>query len=680
MYSRSWSSRLFVLLLLLSLSLSPLKVLATSPYDITLPLGEINVVVVTDVHSWVGGHGFHEPNSTADYGTVISFVERLRERVAATSINNTTNHDVWFVMNGDWIDGTGLAMNGDPSKLIPILERMPYDAMNVGNHELYKNSVISKASETAGLIESFGHRYLSSNVVHNNSVDASPLGYTHRILSGKNARVLTMGFLFNMTNADDLVTVRPVEDVLHDDWFIQAVSDTDSYDAILILAHMDVRDPLCELLFQRIRQLAGSTMPIQFITGHTHRRDYHVWDEYSTSFEAGRYLDTVGFVSFPTKTTILENRKRQRKTVEELNQTSFAPINSTSATANPLFQHVFMDADPRALAQALGISTTELQTERGNEQSEFIHRIQKEMGLLEVIGCSKQHYLLNRSLYDSDSLWGYFQNIVVPHRFASPAVDSNVAILFGNGGWRYELYPGDVRLDDAIGVSPFNNSLYVWKKIPIPFILELNRTLTIHPDDVYPYLPEFVLAFSKPLDPKKQNYDQYNNINEVAHLVVDEFEADFVEEMLLQVINGTNYSLPSRALYENATTTSIWIDFFLENSHTCKQAKQLQPPHSSNPFWQSSPKTTKETPTGDDDWVATNANTVLIAVGTAVAITFVLGSMAVWQKGIRFHRLVTAREIATLQARREYEGFEDVDEHIMNYEDYPSNNTEGEFV
>jgi 2',3'-cyclic-nucleotide 2'-phosphodiesterase (5'-nucleotidase family) len=54
------------------------------------------------------------------------------------SFNNTVNactgSDLWFVVNGDWIDGTGLAMDGDPSYLIPILEKMPFDLLNVGNH------------------------------------------------------------------------------------------------------------------------------------------------------------------------------------------------------------------------------------------------------------------------------------------------------------------------------------------------------------------------------------------------------------------------------------------------------------------------------------------------------------------------------------------------------------------
>lgn len=93
-----------------------------------LPLGDINVLVVTDVHSWVGGHGDKEAPIDADYGDVLSFFRQLQYQLAG--------RDFFFVMNGDWIDGTGLAIDGDPSYLIPILEKMPWDAVTCGNHEL----------------------------------------------------------------------------------------------------------------------------------------------------------------------------------------------------------------------------------------------------------------------------------------------------------------------------------------------------------------------------------------------------------------------------------------------------------------------------------------------------------------------------------------------------------------
>jgi 2',3'-cyclic-nucleotide 2'-phosphodiesterase (5'-nucleotidase family) len=67
-----------------------------------LPWGDINVMVLTDVHSWIGGH-MHESDRNADYGDVLSFYERLKKHA------KKQGRDLWFVMNGDWIHGTGLA-------------------------------------------------------------------------------------------------------------------------------------------------------------------------------------------------------------------------------------------------------------------------------------------------------------------------------------------------------------------------------------------------------------------------------------------------------------------------------------------------------------------------------------------------------------------------------------------
>lgn len=72
-----------------------------SSADVLLPLGDLNVVVLTDVHSWVGGHGNKEPTLNADYGHVLSFYQRLKDHCMESG------RDVWLLNNGDWIDGTG---------------------------------------------------------------------------------------------------------------------------------------------------------------------------------------------------------------------------------------------------------------------------------------------------------------------------------------------------------------------------------------------------------------------------------------------------------------------------------------------------------------------------------------------------------------------------------------------
>jgi 2',3'-cyclic-nucleotide 2'-phosphodiesterase (5'-nucleotidase family) len=108
--------------------------------NVTLPLGDINVVVVTDVHSWVAGHARHEPTLDADYGDVLSFYLMLQALVEDDG--QAAPRDLFFVMNGDFVDGTGLS-SVPPEFLTPILQRMPWDAVNMGNHELYHNGEFS---------------------------------------------------------------------------------------------------------------------------------------------------------------------------------------------------------------------------------------------------------------------------------------------------------------------------------------------------------------------------------------------------------------------------------------------------------------------------------------------------------------------------------------------------------
>lgn len=74
-----------------------------------LPWGDVNVMVVTDVHSWIGGH-IHESEHNADYGDVLSFYEHLK------AYSQKHGYDLWFVNNGDWLHGTGTWVTGGRQK------------------------------------------------------------------------------------------------------------------------------------------------------------------------------------------------------------------------------------------------------------------------------------------------------------------------------------------------------------------------------------------------------------------------------------------------------------------------------------------------------------------------------------------------------------------------------------
>lgn len=652
----------YLLLLLLSLcvvqgSSAAAAVVAAQQQAVVvpdLPLGDINVVVVSDVHSWVGGHKNQDENS-ATYGDVISFVEHLKAYVASADSDGAAG-DVWFVMNGDWIDGTGLAMNGDPSRLIPLLEKMPYDAVNVGNHELYKDAVIECMTRTGGLVEWFGKKYLSSNVMRHaaaaegattaTATAEQPIGHRYRILRGKHANVLTFGFLYNMKNSAPSVTVQEVEAAVREDWFVTVVQNTDEYDAILVLAHMDVRDPLCQVILGAIRNITAAAahgtnaeVPVQFITGHTHVRDYQVFDPLSTSFEPGRYLDTVGFVSFPSIKTI---HKGADSSIAASEIASSLNVTQEKMDPSSLFKHQYIDANVNVLAATLGLSVSSFPTEAGEEMSEFILRVQIEMGLKQVIGCVADTYYLNRTLEARDSLWGFFRDQVVPRRFApgSTTAIAAPAILFGNGAWRYDLFGGNVLVDDAIGVSPFNNTLWRWEGIPAEVIAALNRTLNALPPQYPSLLPNFILSLPEPFQTGR-NYT----------LIVDEFEVGIIGEHLRAVFpNGTNVS--SAVAMPGVTTTSIWLDYFGQDSHTCKAAKHVQPPHK-GPSATGSSSSSAAAGLGSAD---PQADAMRLAfVVCAVVVMAILGSIAVYQKGTMFKQMMEQREFATLEAIREYE-------------------------
>ena len=98
---------------------------------------DINIVHVTDVHSWLSGH-LHEPANEADYPDVLALFQHLEARAHAQG------RDIFLFNSGDIVDGTGLAgaTAVDGAALTPIIRQMPFAALTCGNHELYINSTV----------------------------------------------------------------------------------------------------------------------------------------------------------------------------------------------------------------------------------------------------------------------------------------------------------------------------------------------------------------------------------------------------------------------------------------------------------------------------------------------------------------------------------------------------------
>ena len=495
-----------------------------------LPINDVNIVVLTDVHSWVAGHGRQEPKLDADYGDVLSFYERLK------SYLDEKEKDLWLVSNGDFVHGTGLSAPGDPSSLIPIIERMPWDAVNCGNHELYEESIVEYMIRPGGLVDWLGERYITSNICVRRdgrvTLPESSLGHTFRVLKGKNANILVFGFLYNMKDACSLIEVMEVDRVVKSSWFKDALTTSDyNVDGILVLAHMDLKDSLVEVIRKAIRQIVGETMPIQFITGHTHYRGVLELDNMSTSFEAGRYLDTVGFVSFP----------KQSKVDDSYNQTS-------------ALKHVFLNASKENLGMALGINRiNEMTTDNGRELSEFIYTTRANMGLTKTLGCAPHHYSVSAPLTKENSMWRLFRDQVIPNTFARD--HPNSIMFLQDEAWRYDLFStSPLIVDDIKAVAPFNDMLVHIGSVPGSAILQLNMTMNVIKDVVYhDRLPNYILIGE--IDDTEKEFELYTH--------------DF---NLRAVIKGLTKILPNKEFEPKNTqisSTSYWIEF-IEKEWVCK--------------------------------------------------------------------------------------------------------------
>jgi hypothetical protein len=433
------------------------------------------------------------------------------------------------------------------------------------------------------------------------------------VLRSADKSVLAFGFLYNMTGHGDHVRVTPVQTAVEESWFSSALKD-EVYDAVLVLAHMGADDELVSVILRKIRAVAGSGVPVQFIAGHTHRRQVARPDPAASVVEPGRFLDTIGFASFPTKAT-------------------FQSANESQIPG--LFRNVFLDANIREMEQALGVE--DLMTEEGEELSKFVYRTQEEMGLHEVIGCLRKSYYINRTSYEPDSLWKFFSEKIVPTQF-----DADVVVLMGQGFWRYDLLGGgDMRLDDVVAVSPFNESFVSWEGVSGEIIATVNRSLNAVNSSYLPLLPNYVLA---PMGPF-QAAGSYR-------LVANRFEAGTIQDALISV--NSNFRA---AELMNLTTTDIWIQYVHQYREGCT-------PSATSSQHKGTPSSGQwHNPLSGYDVSGEQLNRLLVVFAfIALGVVVIVTAAYVRMRGSLWKRRVERQEYATMSAMRERRDFEDADE------------------
>lgn len=383
---------------------------------------------------------------SADWGDYISFAHHLRQRADADG------SDLLLVDTGDRVEGNGLYDASDPKGkyTFDVFTQQNIDIITSGNHELYLANTSN--NEYYRTVPAFKDSYIASNldIYSPDTGERQALAPRFRKFTTKNQgiRIIAFGFLFDFRGNANNTVVIPVEETLKSQWFQDAIRDRE-VDLFVVAGHVPVRDsPEFTAVYKAIRSVQWDT-PIQFFGGHTHIRDYAIYDKKSVGLESGRYMETIGFQSI----------------------TGLSSPKSAAPSASLKFSRMYIDNNLYSLESHSGKNTTSFATEKGKEVSETIANARKKMGLDTAYGCAPKTLWMSRAPYPSnESLFTWLDSEVLPwigNNVSTMQDERRPTILLTNtGAMRFDIFKGPFTVDTTFLISPFTSGLRRLRGVP----------------------------------------------------------------------------------------------------------------------------------------------------------------------------------------------------------------------
>ncbi|KAF2262634.1 ser/Thr protein phosphatase family [Lojkania enalia] len=413
-----------------------------------LPWAQLNFLHTTDIHGWWGGH-LQEPSYSADWGDYISFAKHLQDRA------DDEGSDLLLIDTGDRVEGNGIYDGSDPKGKFTydIAKEQRIDLICSGNHELYKRN--SSEGEYYHTVPNFEGNYIASNldIYSPKTGKLEPLAQRYKKFTTKNQgiRILAFGFIFDFTGNANNTVVHTVDNTVKEEWFREALRDKD-VDLIIVFGHVDIRSHEYATLFSTIRSAHWDT-PIQFFGGHTHIRDYKIFDAKSVALESGRYMETIGFMSIDGLST---GGAMDHPTVPQKSKITFS--------------RRYIDNNLFSLHHHSGKDSKTFPTELGLNVSSHINEARKSLNLGKRYGCAPHDLWVNRRPYPhEESIFSWLENEVLPDQISqsSRMQDGNKALVITNtGGIRFDIFKGAFTRDTTFLVSPFTSGLHYLKSVP----------------------------------------------------------------------------------------------------------------------------------------------------------------------------------------------------------------------
>ena len=279
---------------------------------------------------------------------------------------------------------------------------------------------------------------------------------------------MAFGVLFNFAGNSNVSKIIKAADMIKEQWFIDAVNYDKPVDLFLVIGHNPVRAPASDttstmgLLHSTIRAMRPEA-PIQFFGGHTHIRDFKVFDDMSTGLESGRYCETLGWVSMSgiNSSTFTGNQKPRGVA----NPSRKA---SNTSSSSLVYSRRYLDWNRLTFEyHATKSQASTFDYHSGLRVTDDISAARKKLNLTSLYGCAPATYCAScKPVNDPGNI-----NTLIETALAATVINASRAdvaryIIVNSGSIRFDLVKGPFTYDDSFIVSPFADAFQYIPNVP----------------------------------------------------------------------------------------------------------------------------------------------------------------------------------------------------------------------
>ena len=367
-----------------------------------------------------------------------------------------------------------------------VFENVDYDLLTIGNHELYVTEIAYETFNQFSKV--YDDKYLTSNVQIKNPTTGAweYIGHQYRYFTTEQGlRIMAFGVLFDFTGNSNVSKVIKAADMVQQPWFSQAVNFTKPIDLFMVIGHNPVRTTVSSSTFGTvvgaIRKLRPD-VPIQGFGGHTHIRDFVVYDNKATGLEAGRYCETLGWLSMsgiksstckaPNKPKGVPNPTRKAIAVPSnstATATASAGIPKSTTPSDLVYARRYLDWNRLTFAyHAEGSQQyVAFDTDKGKSVTTEITADRAKLNLTSLYGCAPETYCQYCKPFLADgNIFQLLQKALATVVVNETRKETPRLIIINTGSVRFDLAKGPFTYDDSFIVSPFDDAFQFIPDVP----------------------------------------------------------------------------------------------------------------------------------------------------------------------------------------------------------------------